>query len=358
MSSIDWDIAGILPSTNGKPLGFAGPVAGVNHEVLIVGGGANFPDGIPWLGGKKKYYDELYVFKKDEKDSLVLFKSFRLPLSLAYSANVSTDHGIVVAGGENEAGISSRVLLIGWNNEMQGISIGNLPELPFAVTNASVAVHEDIIYLAGGEAASEVSDHFICLDLNNVSAGWQTLPSLPQPVSHAVMVVQSNGKDHCIYLLGGRKKNTNNTSELYSSALQFDLKTKEWKEKRPLPYALSAGTGVALGTNSILLFGGDNGATFHKTEELIIAINREKDEERKKQLTIEKIKLQSAHPGFCKQVLLYDTRKDQWRVAGCIPFDSPVTTTAVKWNEEILIPGGEIRAGVRTVQILSCSLLR
>jgi len=355
--SIDWDIAGVLPSTNGKALGFAGPVAGTNNDVLIVGGGANFPDSMPWLGGKKKYYDDLYVFKKDERDSLIVFKSSRLPLSLAYSANVSTDHGIVVAGGENEGGISNKVLLIGWNNEMQDITIKNLPALPFAVTNASASVHNDIIYLAGGETANEVSDRFLSLDLNNVNGGWQTLPSLPKPVSHAVMVVQSNGKNDCIYLLGGRKRNAGSTSDLYSSAFQFDLKTKEWKEKGSLPYTLSAGTGVAVGANSILLFGGDNGATFHKTEELIAAINREKDEERKKQLTAEKIKLQSTHPGFCKQVLLYDAKKDQWKVAGCIPFDSPVTTTAVKWSDEIVIPGGEIRAGVRTPQILSAKII-
>ena len=34
-------------------LGVAGPFAGVSHDVLIVGGGANFPNGAPWDGGAK-----------------------------------------------------------------------------------------------------------------------------------------------------------------------------------------------------------------------------------------------------------------------------------------------------------------
>jgi N-acetylneuraminic acid mutarotase len=89
---------------------------------------------------------------------------------------------------------------------------------------------------------------------------------------------------------------------------------------------------------------------------LIFAINKEKDETRRKELDVEKIKLQSTHPGFCKQVLLYDTRKDEWKAAGCISYDSPVTTTAVKWNNKIIIPGGEIKAGVRTPQILSAKI--
>jgi N-acetylneuraminic acid mutarotase len=55
-------------------------------------------------------------------------------------------------------------------------------------------------------------------------------------------------------------------------------------------------------------------------------------------------------------VLLYDTRKDEWKAAGCISYDSPVTTTAVKWNNKIIIPGGEIKAGVRTPQILSAKI--
>lgn len=357
VKSIEWDIAGVLPSTNEKALGFAGAVVGVSNDALIVGGGSNFPDSMPWLGGKKKYYDDLYVFKNDRNDSLVLFKSFKLPFSLAYSANISTGNGIVVAGGENDNGISNKVLLIQWNEVTGNTTIKNLPDLPVAVTNASVIVHDDKVYLAGGEMTNDVSSHFFSLDLKDANAGWKSLPSLPKPISHSVMVVQSKGKYNCIYIIGGRRKNANTPSDLYSSTFEFDLKANAWIEKKSLPNALSAGTGVAVGTNSILLFGGDNGATFHKIEELIFAISNEKSEEKKKQLTAEKIKLQSTHPGFCKTVLLYETKKDEWRPVSCIPYDSPVTTTAVKWNDEIIIPGGEVRAGVRTTQILSAKII-
>ncbi|HET7897269.1 MAG TPA: hypothetical protein VFL47_06360, partial [Flavisolibacter sp.] len=93
-----------------------------------------------------------------------------------------------------------------------------------------------------------------------------------------------------------------------------------------------------------------------QTEKLIVAINNETDEEKKQALLAEKIKLQSTHPGFCKQVLLYDAKKDRWKAVNCMPFETPVTTTAVRWNNEVLIPGGEIRAGVRTPLILSAKI--
>jgi N-acetylneuraminate epimerase len=354
--SLQWRIAGVLPSTNGKAVGFAGPVVGLTNNVLLVGGGSNFPDSMPWLGGKKKYYDDLYVFKRDHQDSLVVFKSFKLPFALAYPANVSTNRGLIVIGGEHADGSSNKVLLIQWNEATGTIRIENLPDLPFAITNASAIEHADKLYVAGGEMASEVSNHFISLDLANTSVGWKNLPSLPRPTSHSVMVIQSDGKNDCVYIMGGRKKNANSPSDLYGSNFEFDLKTNQWKAKKSLPHNLSAGIGVSYGNSLILLFGGDIGTTFHKTEELIYAINNEKDPGKGQQLSAEKIKVQSTHPGFCKQVLLYNTEKDKWKAVSSIPYDSPATTTAVKWDNEIIIPGGEIRAGVRTSQILSVKI--
>jgi cyclically-permuted mutarotase family protein len=354
--SINWNVSGQLPASNGKQLGFAGPIVGVNSNVLLMGGGANFPDEMPWNGGKKKYYDELYVFKNDGKDSLVLFQTRKLPFALAYAACVSTNKGLFVAGGENDAGISNKVFLIQWDDYAQNIRVINLPDLPQALTNASVAVSNDKVYLVGGETTNDVSKKFLSLDLNNATPAWVQLPSFPKPVSHAVMVVQSNGKSDCIYVVGGRKRNVGSTSDLYASTFQFDIQQRKWKEKKSLPAALSAGTGAAYGDHNIFMFGGDNGETFHRTEKLIAAIATEKDEAKKELLIREKAGVQSNHPGFSKAVLKYNTLKDQWTVVKYIPFESPVTTTAVKWNDMIIIPGGEIKAGVRTSQIISAKI--
>ena len=351
--AVQWKMAGELPAANGqeKSPGVAGPVTGLNNNVLLVAGGANFPDAMPWLGGRKKYYDEGFVFKK-QNDSLIPFKNFQLPFPMGYTANCSAPAGIVAAGGENENGISNKVLLLVWDAQKASVDIYPLPDLPLALTNAAIVCNENIIYLAGGETKEEVSNRFFSLDLENVSAGWKELPSLAQPVSHAVMVVQSGGHHNCIYLIGGRKKNTGGTSDLYATVYQFDPVNNQWQQKKPLPYALSAGTGVATGENGILIFGGDRGKTFHKTELLIAEIAAQKDEARKQQLNEEKAALQASHPGFSKEVLLYNTKKDKWTKADCIPFETPVTTTAVKWNGDVFIPSGEIKAGVRTPGIL------
>ena len=271
---------------------------------------------------------------------------------LSYAANCSTPQGIVAAGGENESGISNKVLIIQWNEKSENIIIKNLPALPFAVTNAAITSNNNKIYLAGGETKNGVSDKFLMLDLNDTAKDWQQLAHLRHPVSHAVMVAQSNNVGTNIYLMGGRKKNENGISDLYAYTFEFDIKKNKWLQKPSLPYALSAGTGVAAGENNIVLFGGDKGGTFHKTEEIIVAINSETNALKKKKLTEEKAELQSTHPGFSKEVLMYNTINDNWNVIDTMPFNTPATTSAVKWNNEIFIPAGEIKAGVRTPQIL------
>lgn len=350
---IEWKKTGSLPNTNGHPLGFAGVVAGVSNDVFIVGGGANFPDSMPWLGGKKKYYDDLYVYQKNSNDSMILFRSFKLPFPLGYAACISTDSGIVFAGGENENGISDKVLLLQWNKATQDVTTKYLPKLPYPLTGAGAAVHDNILYVAGGDRGSETSDHFYCLDLNSPEANWKELPALPHPASHFVFLYQEN--TNALYLVGGRKKNIGKPSTLYKGVYSYDLNGRQWENKHPLPYALSAGTGAVVNGN-IILFGGDQGATFHKTEELIFAIAKERDESKKRYMMMEKMKVQSGHPGFCGSELAYNVNKNKWQQVGCIPFEVPVTTVAVPWKNEVIIAGGEIRAGVRTPQIISAKI--
>ena len=354
VNKIDWEIIGMMPPSPGQstPLGFAGSVAGVQDDVLMIGGGANFPDSMPWMGGKKKYYDDVYVYIKQNKKLALHQNLFKLPFPNAYAAGCSTPHGIMYAGGESENGISNKSWLMQWDSKTESILFKNLPDLPVAVTNAAATVHGDIIYVAGGETTKGTSDHFFSIDLNNNSLGWGTLPAVPKPVSHSVLLAQSNGRQTSLYLAGGRRKKSKGISDFYASLFEFDLKEMKWKEKKPLPHSICAGTGIAAGEGYLLLFGGDKGETFHKVETIIDSINSEASDSIKQRLIQRKNQIQASHPGFSNEVLLYNTITDVWTTVGNIPFDIPVTTTAVKWGKDVLIPTGEIRAGVRTPQIL------
>ncbi|HEX6847794.1 MAG TPA: hypothetical protein VF144_12495 [Chitinophagaceae bacterium] len=353
---IQWSTATELPAVpaSTKHPGLAGAFIGIHNDVLLIAGGANFPNRMPWEGGKKVYHDKVYVLQKDKSGKLVWMDSgkSKLNTSIAYGASASTEHGVVCIGGENEHGLSKDVVLLQWIPGARKVSIKSLPPLPIAITNASVVANGRNIYAAGGETANGVSDKLFSLDLHKSTAGWKELPPVPKPLSHAVMVLQSNGLSENIYLVGGRRKTLKGISEFYNSVFEYDINKNEWKEKAALPYALAAGTGIAVQENGILVFGGDKGETFRKTEELVTLINSEKDDKKKKDLTLQKNRLQATHPGFSNEVLIYNTKQDEWKVFGKIPFPVAATTTAVKWNNVVIIPSGELKAGVRTPDIL------
>lgn len=350
-----WSVAAELPSVDStKKPGVAGAFSGIHNNILLIAGGANFPDGMPWEGGRKVYWDNIYALELNHRFEFRWIDSemFKLQQRIAYGASVSSDDGIICMGGENENGISKNVFLLQWNSLSRNVLVNDLPELPLPLANASAAAIGSRIYVAGGETLNGVSDKFYFLDLSDTSSGWKQLPQLPKPLSHAVLLAKADGKNNRIYLIGGRRKKTDGISELSKSVFEFDVRKHHWTEKKSLPYALSAGTGIVSGSGDLLLFGGDKGETFHKTEVLLAAINAENDETKKQELIQQKNKLQQSHSGFSNEVLLYNAKRNKWKVIGEMPAPTPVTTAAVKWKNSVVIPSGEIRAGVRTPAVL------
>ena len=350
---IVWSVAAALPPAPGKELqpGVAGPVTGISGNVLVVAGGANFPEGMPWNGGKKKYHDVIYLFHHTASGAIAPGKVSRqrLPQPLAYAVNVTTPAGLVYIGGENESGISNQVTLLTCKPPANDIQFTRLTALPLPLTNAAAAYSAHTIYVAGGESPAGTSAKCFSLDISKPGAVWQTLPDIPIPAAFAVLAVQQNG----LYLLGGRRKNANAISDIFNTVYHFDFSTRQWQTVAPLPYAVSAGTGVAIGPTGILLCSGDKGDVFSKVEKLNTVIGREENEPSKQTLLAERNALLNQHPGFTREVLLYNTSTSRCARLSPLTIAGPVTTTAVLWQGDIIIPAGEIRAGVRTPQVIS-----
>lgn len=356
--TVHFTVAATLPpdAKNQVATGFAGAVAGVHQNHLLLAGGANFPESMPWQGGKKHYHDAVYVYASKDQQIEIVNQSFRLPEKIAYAAVCNISDGVLYIGGENENGISNKVWLLQWDQYKKQVITKAYPPIPIALTNAAVTVVNKKVYIAGGETANEPTSHFFMLDLSNITTGWKTLPAIPQAVSHTVLVGLGNATNPALYLMGGRKKNPNGISTLYSNMYEFDLFTNRWNEKASLPYALSAGTGIWCKADQIVLFGGDKGTVFTQVETLLAAIANETNPDKKQALINQKNQLQSTHPGFSNEVLLYQANKNEWQTIGKISFDTPVTTTAVKWNDAVYLPTGETKAGVRSPYILKATI--
>ena len=364
--SVKWKVAAVLPPSDGqmKSLGFAGPINGVSNHVLIIAGGANFPNGFPWEGGKKYYSDEIHVLQK-EGDQFIWNKKVKksLPAPIAYCGVTSIDEGVVYAGGENETGISKKSWLINWNSEDEDIEIKPLPDLPLALTNVTLTHVDHVVFAAGGDEAKNSSKSFFSLNLNDKNPQWNTLPDLPVALANATLIAQRNGLQENIYLIGGRTKTASGISELHHNTFAFDLNRNEWKKCADISDGknisnLSAAAGVAIGKNYILMIGGDNGTVFHKIETYISEISKVGSQEEKEKLTREKNAVSIYHDGFYKGLLLYDTKLNKWEKIGEYPYPAQVTTTAVKWGNDIVVSNGEIKPGVRTPNVMIGSLPR
>ena len=355
VSKVEWKKAAQLQNADGSlSLGFAGPINGISNDVLIVAGGANFQDKMPWEGGKKHYSNEIHVLQK-EGDQYHWNKKVAstLPEAIAYPGNTTTNLGVVYVGGENENGLSNKAYLLKWNAAKNEVETNPLPDFPIAITNIALTHNENVVYAIGGDEAKKSSDLVFSIDLNTEKPEWKPLPKLPFALANSVAIFQNDK----IFIIGGRTKTASGISDLHSTTLVFDLKKQTWENKAYISdgkhkTTFSAGAGVSFGKEYIVIVGGDNGNTFHKIETYLSQIAEATSEEEKTKLITEKNILNTTHKGFYNDVLLYNTRTDKWSKIGELPFLAHVTTTATLWNDTIVLSNGEIKPGIRTPDIM------
>lgn len=351
---IDWSVCAELPSEipNTKHRGLAGAHIGIIKNTLIILGGANFPDKMPWDGGVKKYHSTIYILGlSGKKPCQWINTKINFPVSLAYGATVLYKNKLICIGGENENGPTDKIWQVSLNPLGDTVLIKELSRLPTPLTNLTANIVGHTLFIAGGESKTEVSNKLYSLDLKHIDKGFKNLSSVPVALSHAVFLSNSAKSGADLFLIGGRKKNQHGISTLYSSVFKYNVKSNTWTALADLPYALSALNGVTLSNNQIIILAGDAGETFSKTEEYLLAISAEKEVAKKQELINQKNHLQINHPGFSKGILQYDVQNNVWSEVGTFPYEAAVTTTALLWHKSILIPSGEIKAGIRTPKI-------
>src|SRR5688572_17045150 len=152
--NIIWDELPPLPPSAGqaKQPGVAGPFAGVHGDALIVAGGANFPDKMPWEGGAKVWWDDIWVLEK-RSDGMrwVTDKTFKMPRRLGYGISVSTSDGVVCAGGHDAERCYADVFLLSWDTKAREIRRTTLPSMPEPLSFMAGALVGTTLYVAGGQ---------------------------------------------------------------------------------------------------------------------------------------------------------------------------------------------------------------
>lgn len=328
-----------LPSLP-DPLGVAGPFVGVQEDALgegkdalIVAGGANFPQ--PVWDNEKQWHDDVYLMAaKDGEYSWV--KAGKLPRPLAYGAAVSTQDGVVCMGGNDSNTTYRDVFLLRWDSDSGKLKTTRYPPLPKPCAYGQAALVGDVIYLAGGQSdlgLDSAMKNFWSLDLskkdNKDEFVWKELDPWPGPArAFNLTVAQHDGFNDAVYMMSGRRQEGDQVQFL-KDVWQFTPATGKWKRRADVSRCVMAGTAAPWGQSHVFVLGGADGSLFGKADEL-----------------------RDRHPGFPKKALSYHTITDTWSDAGPIPRNH-VTTAAVLFEDQIVIPSGEVRPRVRSPQVWS-----
>lgn len=361
-----------LPPNTGYSVqpGLAGPYTGMDDGVLIVAGGANFPDKLPWEGGIKTYYDEIFILKENSGEDYTWEKSTKkIPYASAYGGAVETPYGLLCFGGNKFNECISGSWIVDYNPVNENIEIKPGPKLPVSLTNFAFAKLDGYIYVAGGlsELSGASGKYFFRLDLSGSNPAdwkWEELPPWEgKSRAFALGVGQSNGETNCFYLFSGRNVQPGNDHEILYDAHVFDPYLNRWSvvSEGKLPaFPFMAGTGFPVGAATIIFPSGANGVMMKKQLEIE---NRMAALENTEFNKVELDSLQNVlfnhlnnHPGFGNRLMAFNTITKEIYNVGQLPGTGQVTTTAVKWGNEVFVPSGEIRPGVRTPGTLKITI--
>ena len=309
-----------LPETPNAP-GFGGAYVGTSGDLLLCGGGANFPDKPAWEGGAKAWHDTVFSLSSTRsKKWSVLGK---LPRPCGYGVAVSIRQGLLMIGGADSHRHYADCYTLSVEDDV--LKVRPFPFLPRPLAYATGALVGSKVIVAGGTErpdATAASSSAFAIDLANLNAGWKELPLC---AGSGRMLAQSAGTKDTFYLFGGVALSPGAKGverEFLSDCHAFTL-GKEWRRLSAMPCPIAgAPSPCPVFDNQILVLGGDDGKLAGKVEA-------------------------AKHPGYRRTILAYDKSTDVWSEAG-EGSAAVLSAGCAKWSNGYAVVNGESRPFVRS----------
>lgn len=335
----------ILKGEFGVEKGLSATLSGIVDGTLVVAGGANFPFKPAAVGGRKKFYQDIYA--ADLSAAKIGWRKVgRLPAPLAYGVALSADSGLIIVGGSNEDGSQRAAFRLRFSDgRRRKMVVEPLPSLPFALDNAGGAVIGSRVYIVGGYDGGKASNHLLELDLENLSKGWKELSSFPGNgrVQPAVAAQESAGETK-LYIWGGFAPSFKGSSPtLEVGGYCYSPSADEWMaaaapvDGEGQTVSLGGGAAAAYGSRYIIAAGGVNKDIF------LSALTSPAED-------------YMTHPAewyrFNDRLLVYDTQTGVWHEAMRSPSLARAGAALTGNNSVFYYIGGELKPGIRTAENL------
>ena len=304
--------------------GVSAPFCGAIQDVLVVAGGANFPDRSLLEGGAKRVYADIWAKAPHGRRWV---HAGVLPDSTAYGATFAVDSALVLAGGNICGAPTDRVyeLRLRYGKAV----LRTLPQLPMPMEQCGWTRDGDRLYLVGGIGTTGV---YACTVGEYV---WSKVADLPEPLVQPVAFA-SDGK---LFVWGGFNPET-----LAVSDRGRCLDDALWRETAAIPDGgtFVGAAGATLPDGRLVVVGGVNRAIFaralHNTpEDRIPYLSKE-----------------PAEYQFRQDVFAFDPEAETWETLDTVPACALAGPgLAVRPDGGLYVAGGELKPGVRSPRILS-----
>lgn len=313
-----------------KSEGVSGFYAGKSNGVILMAGGANFPD-IPVAdGGTKVYHRHITT-----TDGTVVGS---LPFDAAYGVAITSPKGIICVGGCDDQGSFNKTFLMQWDKKSKAVIVEDLPPFPLQIDNTSGALVGNRCYVLGGNADGVPTNKMFSIDINNFDEGWRFEPDFP---GHPRVQPACAGQGAFLYVFGGfAAAHGEHETTLSIDCLRFDPSTNKW-----LPIAtptdnnetvfFGGGCAAAVGNNLIYCLGGVNKTIF------LNALNGA--------YKGHYLRHESEWYHFNPRIMEYNVNQDTWRVVHVSQRSARAGASFVKENDSTYwLLQGEIMPGIRT----------
>lgn len=300
--------------------------AGTCDGRLVAAGGANFPNGRPWDGGRKVWHDTVFALDRPEARWHI---AGRLPRPLGYGVSATHGGSVVCAGGSDADSHYAECFRL--QRKGDAFVTTPLPALPKPIANACGAMIGATLYVAGGQEKPDSTAalrSLFALDLDAADPRWRELQPIPGAGRIFATAAACGG---ALYVAGGAELRTGDDGKVQrrylKDAYRYDH-DKGWTRIADLPAPLAAAASPAVSDGAgFLVLGGDDGS---------------------------QVGVRPAdHRGFRRTMLRYDPAADAWRDAGEFagPRLPPVTAPLVKHDGAWVLISGEVLPGIRTPEV-------
>lgn len=329
--TLSWKQLPPLPDAQGV----AAPFAGVSAGSLLVAGGANFPNGFPWQGGRKVWHDQIWQLDPSADRWRV---AGALPRSLAYGVSISLPGGVLCIGGSDQDRHWPEVFeLRSATDQVTSLTTRLLAPLPIPLANAAGALVGDTVYVVGGatqpgedSASRRVFTLAVSNSLNLGREAWKEIEPLPGAPRILSIAASFGGS---LYVIGGvalaKHADAPRASRVYLRDVWRYRPGQGWKRLADAPRPIAGAPSPApVRAGEILMLGGDDGSLVN-------------------------FRPLDRHPGWPRVGLAYDVARDRWHsLSGALPAPR-ATVPCVEWQGRVVVPSGEVRPGVRSPEVWS-----